>query len=215
VSPRRRKQFTRSVGGKQSSSVALHSDSSSVLRQSSRPRAPFYEIYPLVEPFARDYVHYLEHCLGNVEVISGDARLTLDREKPQNFDVLAMDAFSRVAIPIHPPTFEGSGISQRHLAPNGVIATHVSNLHSTLRPVVKADHDAYRMTTAAIESRTRHFARAWIRASRDPQALIVDRIRKATLPPKERRILWTDDRASLFEISLEGIDPWLNPPERK
>jgi hypothetical protein len=71
------------------------------------------------------------------------------------------------------------------------------------------------MTTAAIESRTRHDARVWIRASRDPQALKVDHIREVTLPPKERRVLWTDDRASLFEISLDGIDPWLNPPELK
>jgi hypothetical protein len=89
----------------------------------------------------------------------------------------------------------------------------VSNLHFALRPVVEAAADAYGMTIAAIESRTRNDASVWVLVSPDPQSLKVDRIRKATLPQEDRRVLWTDDRASLFEAWLEGIDLWLSPPE--
>jgi hypothetical protein len=168
----------------------------------------FYEINPLVEPMARQYFHFLGECRGKIDVIPGDARLALDREEPQNFDVLVLDAFSSDAIPVHLLTAEAFGIYLRHVAPKGVIAVHISNLHFALRPVVDAIADKYRLTAVAIDSRQRLDRSVWVLLSRDPEALKADKIRKAALPPDSRRILWTDERASLFEVWLIGIDEW-------
>jgi spermidine synthase len=173
----------------------------------------FYEINPLVEPMARKYFFYLNRCRGKVEVVGGDARLALDREVNQNFDVLVLDAFSGDAIPVHLLTVEAFEIYLRHLAPNGVIAVHISNRHFALRPVVEAIADTYQLTTAAIDIRAAQRASLWVLLSRDPQTLKIDRIRKVALRQQSDRILWTDQRASLFEAWLARIDDWFQQAE--
>ncbi len=60
-------------------------------------------------------------------MLDGDARASLEREAPQNFDVLVVDAFSGDAIPLHLLTHGGDGVYKRHLAPGGMLAFHVSN----------------------------------------------------------------------------------------
>ena len=112
----------------------------------------FYEINPMVERLAREYFHYLSDCRGKVDIIHGDARLTLDREPPQKFDVLVLDAFSGDAIPVHLLTVEAFAIYLRHLAPEGIIAVHISNRHFDLRPVVEAIAAHDHLATAAIHS---------------------------------------------------------------
>ena len=67
----------------------------------------------------------------------GDARLSLEAEPPQKFDLLVLDAFSGDAIPTHLLTREAFDIYRRHLAPGGVIAVHVSNNYLRLAPVVR------------------------------------------------------------------------------
>ena len=66
----------------------------------------------------------------------GDARLSLEREPPQNYDVLALDAFSSDAIPVHLLTEEAFEIYLRHLKPDGVLAVHTSNRYLALDPIV-------------------------------------------------------------------------------
>ncbi|MFO0870626.1 MAG: fused MFS/spermidine synthase [Pirellulales bacterium] len=96
----------------------------------------FYEINPQVEAFAREHFTYLADCPAEVQVVLGDARLSLEREPPQNYDLIVLDAFSGDAIPVHLLTLEAIEIYRRHLQPNGVIAIHVSNRHLDLVPVV-------------------------------------------------------------------------------
>ena len=64
-----------------------------------------YEINPDVEKLARSQFKYLDYCQAEVEIAMGDARLVMEREiathKPQRFDLLALDAFSSDAIPVH------------------------------------------------------------------------------------------------------------------
>jgi len=62
----------------------------------------------------------------------GDARISLQNEEPQQFDVLAVDAFSGDAIPVHLLTREAFALYLRHLKPDGVLAVHTSN--SYLKP---------------------------------------------------------------------------------
>jgi hypothetical protein len=167
----------------------------------------FYEINEHVEPIARRYFHFLERCRGKVEVVPGDARLSLERESvPQNFDVLVLDAFSSDAIPVHLLTREAFAVYLRHLAPNGVLAVHTSNLHFELRPVVEASADAYHLSMVTIQSEETNYGGLgsdWELISRNSQALDTVWIRQGASAASPRRVLWTDDHASLFRAWLD------------
>ena len=73
---------------------------------------------------------------ATIELALGDARLTLEREPPQRFDELALDAFSSDAIPVHLITREALALYLARLAPRGVLALHISNRHFDLAPIV-------------------------------------------------------------------------------
>ena len=79
---------------------------------------------------------FLSDCPCRVEIAIGDARLSLEREAPENFDVLAVDAFSGDSIPVHLLTREAMQLYFRHLKPDGILAVHISNRYLDLRPVV-------------------------------------------------------------------------------
>jgi spermidine synthase len=172
----------------------------------------FYEINSRVEEIARKYFTFLADCKGKVEVIRGDARLNLNRESPQNFNVLVLDAFSGDAIPIHLLTREAFAIYLRHMAPDGIIAVHISNRHFALEPVVLALADVYHLATATIESngsRTGANASTWVLVAASPRALRDKTIQNAKAKKQsDSRVLWTDDHASLFDVWLADIDAW-------
>jgi len=95
----------------------------------------FYEINPQVRDLATGAFHYLS-CPAQSSVAIGDARLSLERENPRNFDVLALDAFTSDAIPVHLLTTEAFRLYWRHLKPDGILAVHVSNRYVDLAPIV-------------------------------------------------------------------------------
>ncbi len=99
--------------------------------------ARLYEINPDVVDIADSYFTFLPAArqAGDVEVLLGDARLTLERQPPQQFDLLAIDAFSSDAIPTHLLTREAFELYFKHLKPNGVLAVHISNRFIDLVPV--------------------------------------------------------------------------------
>ncbi|HWF07213.1 MAG TPA: fused MFS/spermidine synthase [Bryobacteraceae bacterium] len=99
-------------------------------------RVTIYEINPLVERIATSQFRYLPDCPAPHEVILGDARLSLESEQPKGFDVLAVDAFSGDAIPVHLLTREAFALYWRHLKPDGILAVHVTNRNLALAPVV-------------------------------------------------------------------------------
>jgi hypothetical protein len=182
----------------------------------------FYEINPKVELLARQYFHFLENCRGNFEIVHGDARLELEREPPQNFDVLVVDAFSGDAIPVHLLTVEAFGIYLRHLAPEGIIAVHISNRHFGLYPVVAAIAQARRLATAYIHDQGSiegGESSSWVLVAREPRALRSPSIRRARRIAPRGRILWTDDYASLLAVwgtplSSASWGGQRKPPER-
>ena len=102
----------------------------------------FYEINPDVVRFANQYFTYLKDCPSQIEIIEGDARLSMEREmasgQAQEFDVLAIDAFTGDAIPVHLLTSECFRIYRYHLKPDGILALHVSSRYFELAPVVRA-----------------------------------------------------------------------------
>jgi spermidine synthase len=111
----------------------------------------YYDINPDIVRIARTqftFVSDLEARGGKVDVVLGDARLSLEREPPQNFDVLLLDAFSGDSVPVHLLTLEAFKIYQRHMKPDGIIVVHVSNRYLTLSPVVAKVAHAVGMKTA-------------------------------------------------------------------
>jgi hypothetical protein len=96
----------------------------------------FYEINPDVAWLASEYFTFLKDTPARVDVVLGDARISMERESPQQFDVLVLDAFSGDAIPAHLLTKEAFDVYLRHLRPEGAIAVHISNRHLDLYPVV-------------------------------------------------------------------------------
>jgi SAM-dependent methyltransferase len=104
-------------------------------------RLLFYDINPLVIDIARTQFSYLSESAANIEISLGDARLTLEKQAPQLFDILVVDAFSGDAIPVHLLTAEAFRLYARHLKQDGVLVVHVSNRYLNLAPVVKAAAD--------------------------------------------------------------------------
>ena len=96
-----------------------------------------YEIDPAVVRLAREHFAALRTCAPDAAIAVGDARLLLAREEAA-FDFLALDAFTSDAIPVHLLTLEAFRSYLRVLAPDGILAVHVSNRHLDLEPVVAA-----------------------------------------------------------------------------
>lgn len=166
----------------------------------------FYEINPQVVDVARREFTYLADCPARVEVALGDARLSLEREPPQGFDVLAVDAFSGDSIPVHLLTREAFRVYLKHLAPGGVLAIHVSNKYLELEPVVGMQAEALNLEALAVdtddEDGTGTFGAMWVLVSARGEFFENPAVRKAGTPVnfKKGLRLWTDDYSNLFRI---------------
>ena len=110
----------------------------------------FYEINPQVIELANTEFSFLGSSQATIETLLGDARLTMEREPAQRYDVLAIDAFSSDSIPTHLMTYQAMGIYLKNLAADGVIAFHVTNRFLLLAPIVKRIADEYGLHTALV-----------------------------------------------------------------
>ena len=97
----------------------------------------FYEIDPQVAAVAMSEFSFLEDSPAQTEIILGDGRLSLERESPQAYDVLAIDAFSGDSIPMHLLTREAMETYLKHLKPDGVIVFQATNRFVDIAPVVE------------------------------------------------------------------------------
>jgi len=86
---------------------------------------------------ARGEFSYLNESRAPAKVHMGDARLSLERMAPLGLDVLAVDAFSGDSVPVHLLTTEAMALYWKHLAPNGILAVHISNRYLDLEGVVQ------------------------------------------------------------------------------
>ena len=101
---------------------------------------------------AKTQFSFLRESPAHVDVVSGDGRLSLEREPEQRFNVLAVDAFTGDSVPIQLLTLQAFQLYFRHLAPNGVLAMHVSNRNLNLAPVVARAASALGKAAVLIES---------------------------------------------------------------
>lgn len=169
-------------------------------------RITFYEINPAVPPIAQNLFTYLRDSPAHISIVLGDARLSLAAEPPHHYDVLVIDAFSGDAIPMHLLTTQAMAVYQRQLAPNGVLAFHISNQFLDLAPEIAALAHATGMGarligTPADETRG-EFQAIWVLVSFSREFLNDPEIFNAAqpIPPRPGVYPWTDDRSSLLPI---------------
>jgi len=171
-------------------------------------RYRMYEINPQVVDIAWYWFSFLQDSKAKIDVVLGDARLQLERETPQAFDVLAVDAFSSDSIPTHLITREAMQVYLRHLKPDGVIAFHVTNRFLDLPPVVRRIADELGLKSMIVSDepteRSDRFLSSsdWVLVSRS-DAIFARPAVKAVAQPVEARPnwrVWTDDFNNLFQI---------------
>jgi SAM-dependent methyltransferase len=168
----------------------------------------FYEINPAVEALAREHFTFLERSPATTEVILGDARLSLEQEEPQDFDLLVLDAFSSDSIPTHLLTREAFAVYRTHLKPNGVLAIHISNRNLRLSPVVVRLATQFNLESLQITNQPN-----WLRGSLQSKWMLLTQDRNVVHHPAiattSRHFpagtpvnlpLWTDKYNNLFQI---------------
>jgi hypothetical protein len=169
-------------------------------------RIRFYEINPAVAPIANNVFSYIRDSGAQVKIVDGDARSSLNREQPQGFDVLVVDAFSGDAIPLHLLTTQAVNLYRRHLAPGGILAFHISNQHVDLEAPIgllakAAGMQAMRVSSIADEDRG-EFTATWVLVSDNAAFFAQPELAARANPPLEMPglRLWTDDYSSLLPV---------------
>ncbi|HJQ58723.1 MAG TPA: fused MFS/spermidine synthase, partial [Vineibacter sp.] len=164
----------------------------------------FYDIDPGVVVTARKYFTYLADAPGKVDVVMGDARLSMEREQPQNYDVLAVDAFSGDAVPLHLLTVEAIDLYLKHLKQDGILALHVSNKFLDLPPVVERAAQLRGLSIVMTRDLDDHgtIASDWVLLARSPTLLDSPVVRAIAVPIATRREWrpWTDDHVDLLRV---------------
>ena len=169
----------------------------------------YYEINPLVLDLAKREFFFLADCKAKLDVAMGDARLTLEQElkdgHPQNFDVLAVDAFSSDSIPVHLLTKEAMDLYFRHLRPDGILAVHISNRYLNLQPVLEGEVRATQKIACVVDTEDDDtvgvFGATWVLIT-SPATGFKGEIpgNSEPLDSKKTVRLWTDDYSNLFKI---------------
>ena len=166
----------------------------------------FYEIDPLVAEVAQSKFSYLKDSRARVKIAIGDGRLSLEKEAPQQLNLLVIDAFSGDSIPTHLLTREAFELYFSKLKADGVIAIHISNKFVDLRPVLAGVADALDKQAVLIHS----FANSTRGAYQSDWVLIANGIGAfRDLPPATMQALpplppgfqvWTDDYSNILQL---------------
>jgi SAM-dependent methyltransferase len=172
----------------------------------------FYEIDPEVSRMAESRFTYLKDARARsvkVEVVPGDARLSLEREEDQRYDLLVLDAFNGDAPPLHLLTKEAFASYLKHLAPDGVIAVDISSKFLDFLPVMVGLNNYFGMQMVWIPWNTdpahpEYFGSQWVLLTRNPSFRRQPEILPASMSPPDGKaitpLLWSDDRTSLLPI---------------
>ena len=163
-----------------------------------------YELDPDVVKIAREKFWYLSDSKAKIEVVTGDGRLNLERDSPQRFDLLSVDAFSSGSIPIHLLTREALQAYRRHLAPGGVIVYNVTNRFVKLAPLLKLVAEAEGMRVLLISDdpqEDRYSGTEYVLVTENPMLLADKRFADAeAIEPIPGLRPWTDSFNNLYRV---------------
>ena len=174
-------------------------------------RYTFYEIDPAVARIASDrrLFTFLADSKADVRIIVGDGRLELGRARPRVHDLIVLDAFSSDAVPVHLLTRQAVDLYLRKLAPGGIVALHISNMHLDLEPVVAG---VARSLGLAGLSQSHAVTRAqqeqgatpsqWVVLARDKSAFggLARDSRWHALSADEDQPVWTDEYSNVLGV---------------
>jgi hypothetical protein len=155
----------------------------------------FYEIDPLVIEAQGRFFHFLEDCPADTSIEFGDARICMERQEPQRFDALFIDAFSGDAVPAHLLTREALAVYRRHLTPQGFVAFHITNQFLDLAAVVAGLARDAGLQTFSVRSNVADV----IHQARSEWTVILQNPANES-GENQRAVLWTDRESSLWEI---------------
>jgi spermidine synthase len=166
-----------------------------------------FEINPLVEKIAQTQFSFYPHSPADKKILMGDARLTMERMDSLQLDLLAVDAFSSDAIPVHLLTREAFAVYFRHLKPGGILALHISNRYLDLEPVCARGAEFFHkdaMTVSDDGDEAPYLsASTWVLLTSDPAIFQDDAFAKADITPAKAPKTfraWTDDYSNVFQI---------------
>ncbi|WP_432742022.1 fused MFS/spermidine synthase [Methylobacter sp. G7] len=170
-----------------------------------------YEIDPLVVDIASNpaYFSYLSQCAPNAEMRIGDARLSLEKEPNQHFDLLVMDAFSSDSVPTHLLTKEALALYFKKLKPTGILAFHMTNRHLSLKKVLSINAEALHLASLIQEFQPQQdiplvVATDWVVMAKHAETL--EPLRLSRLGKWQKMPLyfdmkpWTDDFTNIVSI---------------
>ncbi|MGH8703420.1 MAG: spermidine synthase [Burkholderiales bacterium] len=170
----------------------------------------FYEIDPQVAAVAVSEFSYLRDSPAQTDIVLGDGRLSLEREPPQNYDLLAIDAFSGDSIPMHLITREAMAAYVRHLKPDGVIVFQATNRFVDIAPVVERLAAEFGLTAVLVADAAENDDGAdyWVSATdqiivtKNARLLAAEPIQSVAqpIPPRPDFRVWTDDFYNLLRI---------------
>jgi hypothetical protein len=169
----------------------------------------FFEINPAAVDFARRYFTFLSGTKAAVDVTIGDARLSIEREmrdqaRRHTYDVLAIDAFSGDAIPVHLLTREAFALYEEALRDDGILAVHVSNHYLDLPPIVRglaAEQGRQVVQIEAVDDLSRALdGSTWMLVTNNAAFLENAAPYVQSPEPGERSLVWTDAFSSLLQV---------------
>jgi SAM-dependent methyltransferase len=163
-----------------------------------------YELDPDVVKIAREQFWYLTDARAKVDVVTGDGRLSMERDPPQKFDLISVDAFSSGSIPIHLLTREALQVYRRHLAPGGVIVYNVTNRFVNLAPQLKLVAEAEGMKILLVEDSpedSKYSGTSYVLVTENEQLVADKRFAGAIdIEPIKGLETWTDSYNNLFKV---------------
>jgi spermidine synthase len=165
-----------------------------------------YEINSAVVDIANRYFTYLSDAKAEVDIVLGDARKSLEKEPPQAFDILILDAFSSDAIPVHLLTQEAFELYLKHLKPNGIMAVLISSWHFDFQPLLSEIAISMGFESVVVKNHaqsTQQWASRWMILTKNRQYMSQKFIQlekqKMLMNTGDVR-LWTDDFSSPFQL---------------
>lgn len=173
----------------------------------------FFEIDPVMARIATSRFTFLARCAPDARIVLGDARIKMGEAQPSSLDIIAVDAFSSDAVPMHLLTHEALDVFGRALSDDGLLAYHISNRYLDLEPVIAAGAQAkgWHAMQLRHEPPADSFAdtSTWVLLSRDPRKLRELAAGSSagsewTLPEQRPGFEgWSDDYASILPL-LKG-----------
>jgi SAM-dependent methyltransferase len=166
----------------------------------------FFDIDPQMHDIARRFFTFLQRCGEKCDVVIGDGRLTIEKTRDGEFDLLMLDAFNSDSIPAHLVSREAVRMYLSKLKPDGLLMFHVSNRYMDVEGLISAV-----VTDASLEARIRHDeildsplkARShYIVAAKTARSLgLLNHDLNWLKVEKPAEILpWTDDYSNMLEI---------------